>query len=471
MAVVYRHLIAVPERGYHYFRHYFLPHEGNDHHPLVLRPSSLKVYSIVLILVKLAMTGFLYSVYPSEAFFAELTTGRIFSLMNQARTDTGLAPLRMNAKLTDAAVRKANDMLARGYFDHTNPSGKKFWVLVQEAGYHYRTAGENLAMDFTTAESAHRALMASASHRSNILKPAYADIGLAVVQGPMNGRSTTILVQEFGTPLASVTPPKATGEKTAPRAVARPTTKPAVRSATDDALQYAGSFVASSAASYTLLPGSSVTAWVEFRNTGTATWTSAGDHFAALNVADPPGRTSAFLAEDWSAPHRPAVLGNQRVAPGGVGRFAFTLTAPITAGTYEEGFAVVIENVTWVQGANVVLPITVTVPGVAGPAADVAPEPVDAEEPPEPSSITPSPLVVTSTEKGADWTRALTEWALRFFWAFALFLTASLLLHLVATARYRHHIVLQTLLVIGLTSFLLAAKFHFAERIARILVT
>jgi len=40
--------------------------------------------------------------------------------------------------------------------------------------------------------------MKSPTHRANILKPEYTDIGLAVKNGVLNGEETTLVVQEFG---------------------------------------------------------------------------------------------------------------------------------------------------------------------------------------------------------------------------------------------------------------------------------
>lgn len=41
--------------------------------------------------------------------------------------------------------------------------------------------------------------MASPTHRDNLLSPNYKDIGIAVVNGTLNGQKTTLVVQEFGT--------------------------------------------------------------------------------------------------------------------------------------------------------------------------------------------------------------------------------------------------------------------------------
>jgi hypothetical protein len=54
-------------------------------------------------------------------------------------------------------------------------------------------------MDFTRAETVHEAWLSSESHRANIENPNYKEIGIAVVHGKLNGKSTTVLVEFFGT--------------------------------------------------------------------------------------------------------------------------------------------------------------------------------------------------------------------------------------------------------------------------------
>jgi hypothetical protein len=57
--------------------------------------------------------------------------------------------------------------------------------------------GENLAMNFTSPESVHKALMFSPSHKKNILNGEYKDIGLAVLNGTIDGKETSVLVELF----------------------------------------------------------------------------------------------------------------------------------------------------------------------------------------------------------------------------------------------------------------------------------
>jgi len=178
---------------------FFIPYEGNDHKPKSLRPKSLGVYVAIAIVIKIAVTGFLFFTYPDQAQLAAIVAERMVSLVNTERTDSGVAELSVNQELVTAAARKGSDMLEKQYFAHDTPDGKKPWQWINRTEYDYVYAGENLAMDFTSAEVVQAAFMKSPSHRRNILNPKYKEMGVAVLSGEMNGRQTILLVEFFGT--------------------------------------------------------------------------------------------------------------------------------------------------------------------------------------------------------------------------------------------------------------------------------
>jgi hypothetical protein len=135
------------------------------------------------------------------AIAAEITARKMIELTNESREKSELPPLTINGKLTAAAEAKADDMFRFQYFDHNSPSGVTPWHWIKSAGYDYIYAGENLAIDFVTAEGTHMALMRSITHRDNILKPNYTEIGIAVKRGIFNGNESIIIVEEFGAPM------------------------------------------------------------------------------------------------------------------------------------------------------------------------------------------------------------------------------------------------------------------------------
>ena len=178
---------------------FFVPYAGNGHRPRALRPKSLVTYATVALLVKAAATGFLFFTYPTPASLSAIVTERMIELINEARTESGVATLAPSQLLTEAAQAKGADMIDRDYFAHDTPEGKRPWQWINRQQYDYVNAGENLAMDFVSAEVVQAALMQSPSHRKNIVNPKYQEVGIAVLHGELNGRETILLVEFFGT--------------------------------------------------------------------------------------------------------------------------------------------------------------------------------------------------------------------------------------------------------------------------------
>jgi hypothetical protein len=145
---------------------------------------------------------------------AAVLPGEIIALTNTERAQNSVGQLTENALLDAAAQAKANDMAAKGYFSHVGPDGKQPWAWIAGAGYRYQDAGENLAVRFVDSTDVVNAWMASPTHRANIVKPVYTDIGVGVAQGMYQGEPATFVVQYFGTPLSSV-PQQAAAVETA----------------------------------------------------------------------------------------------------------------------------------------------------------------------------------------------------------------------------------------------------------------
>jgi len=98
-------------------------------------------------------------------------------------------------------------------------------------------------------------------------------------------------------------------------------------------------------------PGKAITFWVDFLNTGQATWYNNGSNFVAVNTTDPASRQSEFQHDFWNEySYRPGRLLQGQVRPGETGRFRFALQAPATTGLYTEKFHLVAEDLTWIDG-------------------------------------------------------------------------------------------------------------------------
>jgi len=193
----------------------FIPHKENNYKASLLRPQILSFLTLIVVCYQIffnfvALTGTKVLGYSSN-----ITPERIIELTNQKRAAAGLSPLKLNSLLSEAARRKAADMFAFNYWAHNSPSGRNPWSFFKEVGYKYLYAGENLARDFRDPESVVEAWMNSPSHRENIMNSKYQEIGVAVVDGTLQGVETTLVVQLFGTqPVVTAKKPTT---KTAPQ--------------------------------------------------------------------------------------------------------------------------------------------------------------------------------------------------------------------------------------------------------------
>ena len=187
-----------------FLRHLFVPHHTNNQRARLLHPTGISFLIGVYVFFQLALGWFATSNPQILGYASIIKSEELLSLTNKMRGDNGLAPVQLDSKLTAAAAQKASDMFARDYWAHVSPVGTQPWYFITEAGYSYRYAGENLARDFSDSDSVVKAWIASPTHRENLLNPRYQDMGLAIVDGKLGGRETTLVVQMFGTKLGAV---------------------------------------------------------------------------------------------------------------------------------------------------------------------------------------------------------------------------------------------------------------------------
>ncbi|HXM56966.1 MAG TPA: CAP domain-containing protein [Candidatus Dormibacteraeota bacterium] len=110
---------------------------------------------------------------------------RMLQLVNQARAQVGLSPLRGDTLLQQAAREHSSDMYKRHYFSHRTPDGKSPYDRLHDLRFHYVTAGENLAFA-PDVDQAFDSLMKSPDHKANILNPDYRCVGIGAYKG-LNG--------------------------------------------------------------------------------------------------------------------------------------------------------------------------------------------------------------------------------------------------------------------------------------------
>jgi len=110
------------------------------------------------------------------------------------------------------------------------------------------------------------------------------------------------------------------------------------------------------------LPGNRVYVGIQARNTGNMTWTNSGPNQVNLGTIRPTDRTSNFYDPSWLGPNRPAHMVESSVAPGQVGTFEFWMDMPNKPGTYNEYFAPVSEQTSWMNDPGVNFYITIAQP-------------------------------------------------------------------------------------------------------------
>lgn len=132
-----------------------------------------------------------------------MSRAELLSDTNQQRSQVGLPKLSENSKLDQSAQAKAEDMIKRNYWAHVSPDGTQPWQYFSNAGYNYRSAGENLAYGFLTAGQTVDAWMNSPTHRANLLGN-YRDVGFGIASGHYQGGKYTVVVAHYGLPAATV---------------------------------------------------------------------------------------------------------------------------------------------------------------------------------------------------------------------------------------------------------------------------
>ncbi len=185
-----------------WLKKHFLPHEGNEYRPHLLRSDIARNFIVIILFLELSAF-----VVPSilnlnlSGGMAAVISSILGELTNSKRQEINLPTLVVNPLLTRAAEMKAQDMAEKSYFAHVSPEGKTPWYWIELAGYKYKYAGENLAVNFRDSEDVTAAWLASPTHRANIVKGKYTEMGTGIAHGVYNGRNTVFVAQVYASPL------------------------------------------------------------------------------------------------------------------------------------------------------------------------------------------------------------------------------------------------------------------------------
>jgi len=215
------------ERIKTFFHRLFIPHEENNFRAKSLHTDFLTVYLVVAFLMMIAFKQ--GSIHNVLGFATDISVEKLAQLTNEQRQKNNLPPLSVNSALSLAAQKKAENMFQENYWSHYSPEGKTPWDFILGAGYKYEFAGENLAKNFLFSSGVVDAWMNSPTHRENLLKKDYTEVGYAIVNGILNGEQTTLVVQEFGKPIdSSFAPPSVQASEITQNVGAVPAVKPII---------------------------------------------------------------------------------------------------------------------------------------------------------------------------------------------------------------------------------------------------
>jgi len=124
---------------------------------------------------------------PGAASEAALAKGTV-CLVNRERTRRGMRALRVNRRLSRAAVAHTRDMISRHYFEHVSLSGQNVVDRLLSSGYLGKVrnwlVGENLAWGTGSRSTPRQVVvswMNSPGHRRNMLNRRFREIGIGVV--------------------------------------------------------------------------------------------------------------------------------------------------------------------------------------------------------------------------------------------------------------------------------------------------
>ena len=113
----------------------------------------IRLSLFLLPLVAAAFNSSLYAAYVDEweasgrkrALYSVQFEIDVHVLTNNERVAMGLQPLFANAKLISAARKHSEDMVVQNYFAHNSLDGRTPFQRMQNEGYSYSTAAENIA--------------------------------------------------------------------------------------------------------------------------------------------------------------------------------------------------------------------------------------------------------------------------------------------------------------------------------------
>lgn len=150
------------------------------------------------------------------SYKTDITDSSLLAETNTQRTASEQTALALNPKLSQAAQAKAQDMVSRNYWSHVTPDGQAPWAFIDQTGYTYQSAAENLAYGFNNSSETIKGWLNSPEHRANLLNNQYSEVGFGIVEAPnyMGTGPETVVVALYGKPAAAGQTASVLGDKT-----------------------------------------------------------------------------------------------------------------------------------------------------------------------------------------------------------------------------------------------------------------
>ncbi|KAF4042545.1 Cysteine-rich secretory protein family [Phytophthora infestans] len=125
-------------------------------------------------------------------------TSEMLASINSYRSQYGLGALTINARLTAAAHVHSKDQAKQCKMAHEGSDGSDPWDRMEDQGYQWSVAAENVAAGQTSVEAVMISWWNSAGHRANILKDDVTNVGFAVASNSACSEYAKYWTQDFG---------------------------------------------------------------------------------------------------------------------------------------------------------------------------------------------------------------------------------------------------------------------------------
>ena len=116
-----------------------------------------------------------YKDIQSENTYTDLIN-EVYEITNNYRSLVGVSSLTLDSSLVEAASIRAKEL--SNSFSHTRPNGSSCFTVLSELGISYGTAGENIAVGYSSSQSVMEGWKNSSGHYQNIISSKFKKIGI-----------------------------------------------------------------------------------------------------------------------------------------------------------------------------------------------------------------------------------------------------------------------------------------------------